>query len=178
LARAYATLKARDLRRGYSSSSMGRNRRHGVSSNDATAVVLTPAVYARPNRPRHTRCLTCSYARSWRMPQASYCRSPIPRIWCVRCAYASSVELAPSVRHRLPIFDRGNISAASLHSARCIGGTIERDVQLPGLGIGGLLAGTGILMTAVVLLIASSLDWQLGLPTFLAGVTRVSSSWP
>jgi arsenical pump membrane protein len=38
------------------------------------------------------------------------------------------------------------------------------------LGAGGRLAAAGILMTAVVLLIASGLDWQLGLPTFLAGM--------
>jgi len=50
-------------------------------------------------------------------------------------------------------------------------GRIEIDVKLPVLSIGGRLVAGGIALTAVVLLIASSLDWQLGLPTFLAGMT-------
>jgi arsenical pump membrane protein len=51
--------------------------------------------------------------------------------------------------------------------------------------LGGRLAAAGIGMTAVVLLIASSFDRQLGLPTFLAGmstaglivVLRRNTSW-
>jgi arsenical pump membrane protein len=65
-------------------------------------------------------------------------------------------------------------------------GTIECNVRLPQLGVGGRLAAAGIVMTAGVLLIASSLDWQLGLPTLLAGaitgaviiVRKRSAPWP
>jgi arsenical pump membrane protein len=50
-------------------------------------------------------------------------------------------------------------------------GTLEHEVPLPGLAVGGGVAAAGIIVTAIVLLVASSLDWQLGLPTFLAGLT-------
>jgi arsenical pump membrane protein len=43
-------------------------------------------------------------------------------------------------------------------------------VTLPALPTGGILAAVGIGITAIVLLAASAVDWQLGLPTFLAGV--------
>jgi arsenical pump membrane protein len=39
------------------------------------------------------------------------------------------------------------------------------------LSAGGRLVAGGIALTAILLLVASSLDWQLGLPTFLAGMT-------
>jgi arsenical pump membrane protein len=69
---------------------------------------------------------------------------------------------------------------------RELGGTIERNVRLPRLGAGGRLAAAGIVMTAAVLLVASSLAWQLGLPTFVAGtitgmvitVRKGTSPWP
>jgi arsenical pump membrane protein len=48
-------------------------------------------------------------------------------------------------------------------------GDMSRDVTPPALSLGGRLAAAGIAATAVVLLIASSRDWPLGLPTFLAG---------
>ena len=51
---------------------------------------------------------------------------------------------------------------------------IARDIQLPVLSRGGHLAAGGIVVTAGVLLIASSRDRQLGLPTFLAGLTTAA----
>jgi arsenical pump membrane protein len=49
-------------------------------------------------------------------------------------------------------------------------GDISRNIQVPTLSMGGRLAAGGIAVTAVVLLVASGLDWQLGWPTFLAGL--------
>ena len=52
-------------------------------SNDATAVVLTPAVAAvcQGGKRRTNRCPICSFAPSSPMRRASCCRSPTPRIW-------------------------------------------------------------------------------------------------
>ncbi len=49
-------------------------------------------------------------------------------------------------------------------------GDISRDVELPTLSMGGRVAAGGIAATAAVLILASSLDRPLGLPTLLAGV--------
>ena len=48
--------------------------------------------------------------------------------------------------------------------------TIERRVPHPKLGRGGKLAAIGIAAIGVVLVTASALDKQLGLPTFVCGV--------
>jgi arsenical pump membrane protein len=55
-----------------------------------------------------------------------------------------------------------------------LAGEISRDIHVPKVSRGGGLAASGIGLTAVVLLIASSLNWQLGLPTFLAGSATAS----
>jgi arsenical pump membrane protein len=47
---------------------------------------------------------------------------------------------------------------------------IESEVELPALRAGGRLVASGIGFTAILLLLASGLEWRLGLPTFLAGV--------
>ena len=46
---------------------------------------------------------------------------------------------------------------------------IRRNVELPALSRGGWLAAGGIGLAALVLVVASSFDWSLGLPTFLTG---------
>ena len=52
---------------------------------------------------------------------------------------------------------------------------IAASTQGPALSLGGRVAAAGIVLTAIVLLVASALDCQLGLPTFLAGlVTTVA----
>jgi arsenical pump membrane protein len=55
-----------------------------------------------------------------------------------------------------------------------IKGAISRDIKVPELSRGGRVTAGGIASTALVLLVASSLDWQLGLPTFLAGVATAA----
>jgi arsenical pump membrane protein len=47
---------------------------------------------------------------------------------------------------------------------------VSADIEVPDLSDGGTTAGVGIVGTAVVLLVSSAFDIQLGLPTFIAGV--------
>ncbi|HXC10898.1 MAG TPA: SLC13 family permease [Steroidobacteraceae bacterium] len=64
-------------------------------SNDATAVVLTPAVYAVAKRANAAPCPTCSPAPSSPTLRASCCRSRIRQTWwcsataCRRCRRGS-----------------------------------------------------------------------------------------
>jgi arsenical pump membrane protein len=139
-------------------------------SNDATAVVLTPAVYAATRRAK---------------------ADPLPYLFiCAFIANAASFVLPISNPANLVVYGAHmpplwswlrQFGIASLFSIvatflllRCaqrgaLAQTLERDVRLPRLDAGGRLAAAGIVMTAVVLLMASSRDWQLGLPTLLAG---------
>jgi arsenical pump membrane protein len=139
-------------------------------SNDATAVVLTPAVYAAAKRAK---------------------AQPLPYLFiCAFIANAASFVLPISNPANLVVYDAHmpplltwlrQFGIASIFSIvatfmalrftqrAALAGTIEREVELPALSVGGRLAAAGIVMTALVLLTASSLDWQLGLPTFLAG---------
>jgi len=139
-------------------------------SNDATAVVLTPAVYA---------ATTQAKAR------------PMPYLFiCAFIANAASFALPISNPANLVVFGAhmpaldswlqqfGVASILSIvvtyivlrHTQRAeLAGQISSDIRLPALSRGGRIVGGGIAVTAIVLLGASSLDWRLGLPTFLAG---------
>jgi arsenical pump membrane protein len=155
-------------------------------SNDATAVVLTPAVYAATKKAK---------------------ADPLPYLFiCAFIANAASFVLPISNPANLVVYGAhlppllvwlrqfGIASVFSIVTTywllrftqrRELGGTIERNVRLPRLGTGGRLAAAGIVMTAAVLLVASSLAWQLGLPTFVAGaitgivitVRKGTSAW-
>jgi arsenical pump membrane protein len=139
-------------------------------SNDATAVVLTPAVYA---------VTTHAKAR------------PLPYLYiCAFIANAASFALPISNPANLVVFGAhmpglaswllqfGVASILSIvvtylvlrHTQRAeLAGQIRSDIRLPPLSPGGRMVGVGIVITAIVLLVASSLDWRLGLPTFIAG---------
>lgn len=144
-------------------------------SNDATAVVLTPAVAA--------------------VTRAVQTKDPLPYLFtCAFIANAASFVLPisnpanlviygshmPPLQHWLPLY--------ALPSALSIGATylvlrwtqrkrlrapVSAAVTLPALSAGGVLAASGILLTAVGLLAASAADWPLGLPTFAAGVATL-----
>jgi arsenical pump membrane protein len=51
-----------------------------------------------------------------------------------------------------------------------LAGDIAGATEVPPLSLGGRLAAGGIAVTAVVLLVASGLDWSLGEPTFIAAL--------
>ena len=139
-------------------------------SNDATAVVLTPAVYASA---RHARA------------------DPLPYLFiCAFIANAASFLLPISNPANLVVFAShlpplplwlGNFAAPSLVAIaatfvvlratqrRALNEAFAPDVPLPPLTRGARLAALGILLTAVALLWASAAGLELGLPTFVAG---------
>ncbi|MCA1497320.1 MULTISPECIES: arsenic transporter [unclassified Bradyrhizobium] len=140
-------------------------------SNDATAIVLTPAVYAA------TRAAGAK---------------PLPYLFvCAFIANAASFVLPISNPANLVVFGArmphltewlrlfALPSAASIlltyivlrltqhHALK--EETIARSVPHPKLGRGGKLTAIGIVAIGIVLVTASALDKQLGLPTFICG---------
>jgi arsenical pump membrane protein len=145
-------------------------------SNDATAVVLTPAVAA--------------------VVRAAKAKEPLPYLLiCAFIANAASFVLPISNPANLVIYGSHMppllrwLPIYALPSALAIGSTylvlrysqrghlryaVAREIEVPALTACGKLAAFGIATTAVVLLASSAFDIQLGLPTFLAGaVTAV-----
>ena len=140
-------------------------------SNDATAVVLTPAVAA--------------------IVKAAKAKEPLPYLLiCAFIANAASFVLPISNPANLVIYGRHMPSLLewlpryALPSALSIGATyvvlrwtqrgklrqdLSGEVEISNLSGGGKLAAFGIVATAIVLLACSAFDLQLGLPTFLAG---------
>ncbi|AYG68968.1 MULTISPECIES: arsenic transporter [unclassified Rhizobium] len=143
-------------------------------SNDATAVVLTPAVYA-----------ACRAARV---------KDPMPYLLvCAFIANAASFVLPISNPANLVIFAGGEMPPLSrwmqtfllpsivsiIVTFACLywtqrralaEDTIARDVGEPSLSHTALLAGWGLVVTALVLIAASAMNFDLGIPTFAAGV--------
>jgi len=139
-------------------------------SNDATAVVLTPAVYAAAKRAKANPlpylfiCAFIANAASFVLPISNPAnlvvygaKMPPLKVWLAEFGLASLVSIIVTF-----------VVLRFLQQAD-LTGEISRDVKVPTLSRGGRLAAGGIGLTAVGLLIASSLNWQLGLPTFLAG---------
>jgi arsenical pump membrane protein len=139
-------------------------------SNDATAVVLTPAVYAAAKQanakplPYLFICAMIANAASFVLPISNPAnlvvygaQMPPLDTWLAEFGLASIVSIALT------------FWVLRLTQRSALNGSIARDIQVPTLSRGGLVAAGGIAVTAIVLLVASSLDWQLGLPTFVAG---------
>jgi arsenical pump membrane protein len=145
-------------------------------SNDATAVVLTPAVAAvvksakaKEALPYLFICAFIANAASFVLPISNPANlviygSHMPTLshWLARYTLASLLSVLAtyavlrwSQRFRL----RQPLSAA---------------VEIPGVTVGGKLSAVGIGCTAVVLLASSAFDIQLGLPAFLAGAATAA----
>lgn len=145
-------------------------------SNDATAIVLTPAVYAA------TRAAGAK---------------PLPYLFvCAFIANAASFVLPISNPANLVVFGEHMphlgawLRQFTLPSLASIGLTyvalrlalhrelkeeaIEKRVPHPKLGRGGRLTAYGIGAIGIVLIWASALDKQLGLPTFICGVVTAA----
>jgi len=140
-------------------------------SNDATAVVLTPAVYAATKQanakplPYLFICAFIANAASFVLPISNPANlvvygAKMPSLW----TWLAEFGLASAASTLLTFIILRLTQRADL------AGEIARDTQVPTLSRGGRLAAGGIVCTAVLLLVASGLDWQLGLPTFLAGL--------
>lgn len=139
-------------------------------SNDATAVVLTPVVYVAAKRakakplPYLFICAFIANAASFVLPISNPAnlvvygaRMPALGVWLAEFGLASVASIMVTFVV-LRFMQREDLT-----------GEISRDIEVPMLSRGGRLAAGGIALTAVALLIASSLHWKLGLPTFLSG---------
>ena len=145
-------------------------------SNDATAVVLTPAVYAAARQakakplPYLFICAFIANAASFVLPISNPANlvvygTHMPSLftWLAEFGCASLVSIAVTFLV-LRVMQRTDLTE-----------NISRDIELPTLSRGGRIAAGGIASTALALLVASSLDWQLGLPTFLAGCATATA---
>ena len=143
-------------------------------SNDATAVVLTPAVYA-----------ACRAARA----------EPLPYLFiCAFIANAASFVLPISNPANLVVFGEQMppllewLRHFSLPSLAAIGLTylmlrltqrrrirqpLALQIEAQPLSSGARLCAVGIVLTAAVLLATSALGGDLGLPTFCAGLATL-----
>jgi arsenical pump membrane protein len=145
-------------------------------SNDATAVVLTPAVAAAVRAAKVERplpyLLICAFvanAASFVLPISNPANLVI---------YASRMPpLPPWLAHYLPPAAAAIIVtylALRWTQREALSQKIAMDVALPALTGAGRTAAGGIVGTAIVLLIASALDVQLGLPTAIAGAVTAA----
>ncbi len=157
-------------------------------SNDATAVVLTPAVAAatraaklRDPVPYLLICAFIANAASFILPISNPANLVV---------YHSAMPplLSWLARYTLPSFAAILVTFVMLRWAerRTLGGDVETSVELPELKAGGHMAAWGIGATAMLLLAASASGQQLGLPTAAAGaltaaavlIRERASPWP
>ncbi|WP_288418422.1 arsenic transporter [uncultured Novosphingobium sp.] len=140
-------------------------------SNDATAVVLTPAVYATARRARVDplpllfACALIANAASFVLPISNPANlvlygGTMPPLgqWFASFALPSAASILVT------------FLALRWVERERIGGTCHSDVERTALSRGGKIALGGIVLTATVLLAASAMDVELGLPTCIAGV--------
>ena len=140
-------------------------------SNDATAVVLTPAVAAvmraagiKQPLPYLFICAFIANAASFVLPISNPANlviygSHMPPLlqWLPRYALASVLSIAATY------------AVLRLTQRRHLGQPVETDIEVPELTAPARLTAAGIVLTSIVLLTASAFDLQLGLPTFIAG---------
>ena len=150
-------------------------------------VVLTPAVYAATQRagarplPYLLICAFIANAASFVLPISNPANlvvygAHLPSLWTWLGQFA-----VPSIAAIVITFIALRFTQRTELTAEVSG-----NVALPALALGGRIAAGGIAATALILLTASSLDRQLGLPTFLAGVgtsmailaLKAASPWP
>jgi len=147
-------------------------------SNDATAVVLTPAVYAATRHagirplPYLLICAFIANAASFVLPISNPAnlvvfatRLPSLAAWLREFSGASVV----SILLTFLVLRWTQRSALSGH--------IAPSAAPPEISSGGRLAAAGIAATAAVLLTASALEWPLGLPTLLSAAATALAIW-
>ncbi|QJD78080.1 arsenic transporter [Spirosoma rhododendri] len=141
-------------------------------SNDATAVVLTPAVAAAVKAAKVDKplpylfiCAFIANAASFVLPISNPANLVIygthmPPLgqWLVQYSLPSIVSIA--VTYLVLRFTQRDALRES----------IETNIAIPALSPGGKLAMLGIGATALTLLTASALDAELGLPTAITGI--------
>ncbi|WPP01988.1 arsenic transporter [Pseudomonas sp. HR96] len=156
-------------------------------SNDATAVVLTPAVYAATRAakaeplPYLFICAFIANAASFVLPISNPANlvifgSQMPALgpWLAQFSLPSLAAIALTYL------------VLRLSQRQALRQPLEQVDALPPLSLGARLTAGGIAVTGVLLLVVSALDLQLGLPTCLAGLATVvlvhslqkSNPWP
>ena len=146
-------------------------------SNDATAVVLTPAVAAAARAakvgdpvPYLLVCAFIANAASFILPISNPANLVV---------YHSAMPplLSWLARYTLPSLAAILVTFFVLRWAErhALKGVVETQIELPELKPGGHMAAWGIGATAMLLLAASAFDQQLGLPTAAAGVLTAAS---
>jgi arsenical pump membrane protein len=139
-------------------------------SNDATAVVLTPAVYAATKKARVAPlpylfvCAFVANAASFVLPISNPANivlygdhtPPLGR-WLASFALPSLLAIGAT------------FLALRFTEGRRLGTAYESDVDVPRLSQGAWAAMVGIVLTGVVLLVVSALDRPLGMPTAVMG---------
>jgi len=140
-------------------------------SNDAAAVVLTPAVFAATKAaevedplPYLFVCAFIANAASFILPISNPAnlvlyasRTPPLPTWLAHFALPSLLAVLATY------------AVLRLTQRRSLRAPISTDVEQPALPGGGRIAAVGIGLTAAVLLASSAFDIQLGLPTAVAG---------
>jgi arsenical pump membrane protein len=140
-------------------------------SNDTTAVVLTPAVYAATRAagaaplPYLFACAFIANAASFALPISNPAnlvifdgRMPHLAAWVAQFGLPAVVAVVATYA-MLRLTQRQALAKER----------IAHEVPRPALGRGGRHTAYGIAAVGVVLLACSALDVQLGLPTFLCG---------
>ena len=140
-------------------------------SNDATAVVLTPAVYAAAKAakakplPYLFICALIANAASFVLPISNpanlvlYNNHMPPLLAWLRQFALPSVLAIGATYAALRLLYRNELK-----------GVIATSIEVPPLSNGGRYAAYGIGFAAAALLLASAFEYQLGAPTFAAGV--------
>lgn len=140
-------------------------------SNDATAVVLTPAVLAAVKKARATplpyllACALIANAASFVLPISNPANlvvygsnMPPLAVWLKSFALPSLVAIAVT------------FLALRWATGKYLGGGMESEVERLDLSRPGKFAAYGIAGAALVLILASAFGLDLGLPTFLAAL--------
>jgi arsenical pump membrane protein len=139
-------------------------------SNDATAVVLTPAVYAAATAARIEPlpylyiCAFIANAASFVLPISNPANLVIFGAHMPPLGQWFYQFLLPSMASILVTY-----AALRFTQRHVLNQKIAEDLATKSLLAGGKCVALGIGLTAAALLVASALDWQLGLPTFIAG---------
>ena len=141
-------------------------------SNDATAVVLTPAVAAVVKTAKADKplpylfiCAFIANAASFVLPISNPANlviygghMPPLLAWLPQYALPSLLSIAATY------------AVLRWTQRRDLAQEISSDIDLPELSVAGRMAAIGIGLTAIILLASSGFGIELGLPTFLAGI--------
>ncbi len=144
-------------------------------SNDATAVVLTPAVFAATRKARVEPlpylfiCAFIANAASFVLPISNPANlvlygdhTPALGRWLASFALPSLLSILATY------------AVLRWSQRRALGERCDCEVEQPTLSPGGWTALAGIGLTAVALMVVSALDMQLGLPTCILGALTTS----